>query len=61
MEGPGAAGSPRKPSASQASPGPPHVQLVAPWGLEGRAALGAAGPQRKSCLVPSSRGRRHYT
>lgn len=41
-------------AASEASPGPPHVQFVAPWGVEGRAALGAAGPQRKSCLVPSS-------
>ena len=34
--------------------GPPHVQFVAPRGPEGRVALAAAGPQRKSGLAPIS-------
>ena len=32
--------------------GPPHVQFAAPRSPEGRMALGAAGPQRKSGLAP---------
>ena len=33
---------------------PPHVQFVDPRGPEGRVALAAAGPQRKSGLAPIS-------
>lgn len=36
----------------------PHVQFVAPRGAEGRVAVGAAGPRRKSGLVPMPRCRR---